>query len=36
MKEGVIKLFLVPLMAVMLMGNSVDRTAAAEAGTVDA
>lgn len=32
MKEGVIKLFLVPLMAVMLMGNSVDRTAAAEAG----
>lgn len=35
MKKVVIKLFLVLLMAVMLTGNTVDRTAAAEAGTVD-
>lgn len=35
MKKGVIKLFIVPLMAVMLMGNAVDMAAAAEAGIAD-
>ena len=32
MKKGVIRLLLVPFVAVMLMGNAADATAAAETG----